>query len=310
MSAPTIERLRTITRDDLQHRLHRGLRFRQGPFVVCLRGYDRFLADRLHRYYPNYPLVDETHFADADLEVCRNPSLSRNWLSTRAIRLDDRSVFTIFPADQVVAQIEWSINWFIAMRMHQFLMFHAAAIANDQGALIMPGLPGAGKSTLCAYLIHRGWRLLSDEFTLLRDASLAIYPYPRAIPLKNQSIDVIREQIPEAQLAPPIPDTRKGTVAHLCPPDLHLERMHETAQPKLVIFPVYQAGSAIEITPVAKSSCFVELSQNSFNYVMRGLAGFQLTGALANAVVAYRMVYSDLATAAAKISELMDAATA
>ena len=310
MTQTSREKIRSLTRDELAVRLRRGLRIQQGPFVVRLRGYDKFLAERLHQYYPNYPVVDDSHFADADIEVCRNPSLSRSWFSTRSIRLDDGLVFMTFPADQVVAQIEWSTNWFIAMRMHQFLMFHAATVANDQGAVIMPGLPGAGKSTLCAYLIHRGWRLLSDEFTLLRDESLAIHPYPRAIPLKNQSIEVIRELVPEAQIAPAIPDTHKGTVAHLCPPELQLDRMLDTAAPKLVIFPAYQAGAQVEVTAVSEPSCFVELSKHSFNYVMRGLVGFQLTGALANTVVAYRLVYSDLAAAAAKIAELMDAATA
>jgi predicted ATPase len=31
--------------------------------------------------------------------------------------------------------------------------------------VILPAPPGSGKSTLCAALVTRGWRLLSDELT-------------------------------------------------------------------------------------------------------------------------------------------------
>ena len=42
-------------------------------------------------------------------------------------------------------------------------LLHAAALADDRGAVVLAGLSGAGKSTLCAALVARGWRYLSDE---------------------------------------------------------------------------------------------------------------------------------------------------
>ncbi len=290
--------------------LKQGLRLSIGPFVIHFEGRDRTLAERLHAHYPNYPLAPRGAFADAQLKVTRNPTVSRHWWSTRAIRTEDGQVFTTFPSEATLAHIEWTMNWAIANRSHDFLMLHAGVLANRHGALILPAYPGAGKSTLCAYLIHRGWRLLSDEFTLIRDESLAIHPFPRLIPLKNQSIEVIRELVPEAHLGPPIPGTLKGTVSHLRPGDEHIRSMHETALPKLMIFPKYQAGASLEITPAAKSDCFVEITQNSFNYVLRGEQGFRMAAALTDRVTPYRLVYSDLPAAAQAIDELMEAAAA
>ena len=41
-----------------------------------------------------------------------------------------------------------------------------------------------------------GWRLLSDEMTLLSTSDGQIYPVPRPISLKNESIDVIQKLSP------------------------------------------------------------------------------------------------------------------
>jgi len=268
------------------------------------------LAALLHAHYPNYPVLPAETFADARITVAHNPTLSRHWWSTRAIRTDEGQVFATFPKDAMLAQIEWTMNWSIANRSHHFLMLHAGVLAKPEGALILPAYPGAGKSTLCAYLMHRGWRILSDEFTLIKDGDLEIYPFPRLVPLKNLSIDVIRALVPEAHIGVPIEGTHKGTVAHLRPGDEHIAAMHRTSQPRLMIFPKYEAGAALDITPAPRAECFVEITRNAFNYVLRGEEGFRLAAALTNRVRPYRLVYSDLPTAARAIDALMSDAAA
>jgi HprK-related kinase A len=308
---PRVETLRESGPEHLYARLRgAGVRYGIGPFVVALRGGDRRFAARLHAHYPAYPLVAASEFADATLTLTRNPSLSRHWWSTRAIRLEDEQVFTTFPEQAALAHLEWTLNWAIANRAHAWLMLHAGVLARPEGALILPAAPGAGKSTLCAYLMHRGWRLLSDEFTLLRDESLAIHPFPRLLPIKNASIAVLRQCIPEARFGPEIPGTHKGTVAHLQPPDEAIARMHETALPRLMIFPRYVAGSPLEISPVPRAQCFVEITQNAFNYVLKGETGFRLAAALTERVSAFQLHYSDLEAAAVAINDLMAEASA
>ena len=76
-------------------------------------------------------------------------------------------------------------------------MLHAAVVERNGSALFLPAMPGSGKSTLCAALTYRGWRLFSDEFGLIEPARGAVLPLPRAIPLKNRSIEVIRRFAPQ-----------------------------------------------------------------------------------------------------------------
>lgn len=45
------------------------------------------------------------------------------------------------------------------------LAFHAAALTNENGAILLAGDSGAGKSTLLMELLQRGWNLLADDLT-------------------------------------------------------------------------------------------------------------------------------------------------
>jgi HprK-related kinase A len=173
-------------------------------------------------------------------------------------------------------------------------MLHSAVIEREGQALILPALPGSGKSTLCAALTHRGWRLLSDEFGLIPPSSLSVYPLPRAIPLKNQSIEVIRRFAPEAVLGPVFPNTRKGAVSHMQPPGDSLERQQDPAKPRWIVFPRYIPDKTPELKPVRKSRAFTRLAHNSFNYRLLGATGFLTLGKLMRQCDCYAIEYGDL----------------
>ncbi|MBI4696609.1 MAG: HprK-related kinase A [Gammaproteobacteria bacterium] len=282
-----------------------GLRFQVGPFVAGIKGSGDGLAEMLSSIYPDYPLAADGSFADAIVSVERLPAPLRPWRRTGLVRLDDGTRFSDFPLPDALPYVEWSINWCIATRAHQYLMLHAGVLARGAAAMILPGLPGAGKSTLSAYLMHHGWRLLSDEFTLV-DADLSILPLPRLIPLKNESIDVIRRACPDAELGPSFAGTRKGTVAHACPPAAHVRDMAVPAKPRLVVYPRYERGAALKLDPIPRSECFVEISNNAFNYAIRGEAAFVTASALVERVDCYRLCYGDLAEAGAALAGLLD----
>lgn len=298
--------LRQLPAAALEQRLARGLRLHIGPFVICIAGRDPALVSTLAAHYPDYPLADDDRFADACLSLREQTWWGRLRRHPRAICLEDGARFARFPAEQLLAHIEWAMNWCIATRANRFLMLHGGVVARDAGAMILPGIPGAGKSTLTAYLMHRGWRLFSDEFTLLAPETLELHPFPRLIPLKNDSIEVIQRAVPEAVFGPQIPGTRKGRVSHLRPGPEHLRRMHDVARPRLVVFPRYQSGAATALTPIPSAEAFAELTNNAFNYVLLGPQGFTAVADLTDTARCYRLHYSDLADANARLTTLLD----
>ena len=283
----------------------RGVRVRIGPFTALIRGEVSDFASTLHRCYASYPCVlEDTVFSDARIDVERPRRFFAKRDANRAIRLNSGNIYTQFPAGSELPYIEWGMNLCIATTAHQYLMLHAAVLAKDGAALLLPGLPGSGKSTLCAYLMHNGWRLLSDEFTLIRGSPPTVQPFPRLVALKNESIDIIRQHAPEAIIGPSFPGTAKGTVAHVCPPAPHVARMHETATPKLIVFPCYVRDRDTELIADTKPRTFVELTKHAFNYILRGHSAFESTTRLVDEVDSYRLIYSDLLEAKKAIDDV------
>ncbi len=201
---------------------------------------------------------------------------------------------------------EWGLNWCIATSAHRYMMLHAGTVAFDDRALIMPGTPGSGKSTLSAALHLRGARLLSDEFGLVRPEKGDLLPMPRPIPLKNTSIEAILAFEPTATLGPTYPKTRKGRVRHVRASDDSQQRQHEPATPRWLVFPKYVAGAAEELRPLDKVEAFRQLAFNCFNYRLLGETSFRAVGEMIQKVDCYTFTFSDLDRATAMLAALAD----
>ena len=72
------------------------------------------------------------------------------------------------------------IRGHIALHAPGHVFVHAGAVALDGVALVFPGGPLIGKSTLAAALVRAGATYLSDEFAVL-DPGGTVLPYPRRI---------------------------------------------------------------------------------------------------------------------------------
>jgi len=288
--------------------LGRGIKFQTGPFLIHLHSDHTGIAEQLRELYPYAPVLDDGDKRPSDFTVNlhRPRGIRRWWRPQVQMRTDAQTPFLPFPLDHAFPLLEWSYNWCIATQAHQFLMLHSAVIEKDGVALIMPAQPGSGKSTLCAALMLRGWRLLSDEFGLLRptDPELRLHSLPRPIPLKNESIEVIRNFSDEAVLGPTFKKTRKGDVAHVMASKESQLRGQESALPGWFLFPKYQAGQANSFEKLARGWTFLKVSNNSFNYKLQGARGFRAVADLVNRCPSYALQYSDLNSVIPDIEKL------
>jgi HprK-related kinase A len=303
----TARRVGDLSHYDLKRRLEGpGLGVRVGPFDLHLRTDVQQIFDSLHRLYSEHPLLEGERVYSCHAEVRQVWHVGR--APGRRIRfsVDGLAPHEDMPVGQGFAVLEWGINLALAMRFHCFLMLHAAVLERNGRALLLPALPGYGKTTLCAALMHRGWRLFSDEFGLVRLGGTELTPIPRPLPLKNESIEVLRGFAPEAEFGPKIPGTRKGTVAHVKPPKESVVRAQETAPAAWVVYPKWSPGEALALERLDKADGFMQLATNAFNYEMLGESAFMTVRALMSAVDCHRLIYSDLEQAVTALSALAD----
>lgn len=271
-----------------------GLVVRTGPFTCRIRTNIPQLVNTIALLYEDYPVEGDDGFADFQVSMCRSGG-ARRWFHPQ-VRFEQDGVtpFLPLPLAQAHPMLEWVMNWCVSTHAHAYLVIHAAVLERRGCAVILPAPPGSGKSTLCAALASRGWRLLSDEMTLVRPADLALVPMPRPISLKNASIDVIQRFAPQEVFGPAVPKTVKGTIAHMRAPAPSIASASQTARASHIIFPRYEAGAGTRLDALPKTRMFTGLADNSFNYPVLGPTGFDTLGRLVDACAGFNFCYSSL----------------
>lgn len=271
-----------------------GVYLQTGPFCVHLRSGLAAVAEGLARLYHEYPPCEQQEFADFHLEIDAVSGL-RRWLRPQVqFSFDGHMPFKPLPLVQAFPMFEWGLNWCVANHAHDYLIIHAAVVEKGGGAAILPAPPGAGKSTLCAALVKRGWRLFSDELAMFSLQTRELVPLPRPVNLKNDAIDLIRAYAPDAVFGQRVSDTNKGTVCHMKAPAESIARAAEGAPPAWIIMPRYAPGAEASLEPRSKAQTCMALAQHAFNFSLLAEEGFQAVTELLDRSACYDFSYSRL----------------
>ena len=285
----------TLAPSELAYRLKQtGIFLQTGSFITHLQTSIPSVAEGISLLYADYPILEQANFADFHVSLAK-PGNLRRWFRPQVLFLFDGSTpFKPLPLDQAFPMLEWGLNWCVSSQVNRYLIIHAGVIERGGYAAILPAPPGFGKSTLCAALVHRGWRLLSDELALIRVSDGKVIPLPRPVSLKNQSIEIIQHYEPGATISRKVSDTIKGTVAHMKVPTNSIVRATETATPAWVIFPKFQADTPARLETLPRSRAFMRVADNAFNYSLLGIKGFETMAGLIDASLCYDFTYSNL----------------
>ena len=108
------------------------------------------------------------------------------------------------------------------------------------------------------------------------------------------------------KLGPRFERTRKGTVAHMAPPEDSLLRQAEAVCPRWIIFPSFRENEATKLRSQPRAVALTRLVNNSFNYPVTMDAGFRTLTSMVRRVDCYELVNGDLEAAVAVIEDLLE----
>ncbi|MBS0643741.1 MAG: hypothetical protein U1E70_16100 [Acetobacteraceae bacterium] len=174
-------------------------------------------------------------------------------------------------ADEVVPMVLHLI-WHRALLADTYLLdFHAGVVAGSDGCVLLPGVPGAGKSTLTAALVNAGCTYFSDEVGIL-GFDLMLRPFPLPLAPKIEGLRPLLSMFPSLATAPV--HLRSGDakrIVYLPPPADRVAPATARAKAHALIFPRYTAGAATSVEPVSPADALERLL-NQCRYVPRDLS--------------------------------------
>ena len=282
-----------------------SIRISVGRFHVRVSSPLPSFWDTFQHFYSRYPVLPDTEFCDFSIRIARPGTIRKIFRQQAIFELDGRAPFLPLPVEQAFPFFEWGLNWCMSEHMHRYLLIHAAVVEKQGRAVVLPAPPGSGKSTLCAALVSRGWRLLSDELAIIEPEQGMLVPFPRPISLKNNSIELMKNYAPDHLFGPVFRDTKKGDVGHMGAPPNSVARALEIATPSLIIFPRFKAGAELTLESLTRARALLSLSENSFNSDRLGEDAFRTLTRFVAKCDPYRFEYSRLDEAVSVFDKLV-----
>ena len=147
-------------------------------------------------------LVSRLELALADLAVDRadvGSEISYELRGDRAgaeLLVNDERVQRFTRVGSAVDHLVGAINQGVLDTSPDTLNLHAAAVADATGnALLLPGVSGAGKTTLCAALVGAGLAYMSDEMIGVEPVDLTLLGYPKGLTVKAGGRDLLGHHV-------------------------------------------------------------------------------------------------------------------
>ena len=270
----------------------RSVHFSIGGINVSLRSDCRSFVDQYLSLYAPYrrASADEEAIAVEIRAGHRFPWRRGPFL----IRSEGADEFQVGRRREVLPHLEWIINWQIIQQRAEYVQLHAATLEIGGNALILPGNPGCGKSTLTAGLLARGFSYLCDEFALIHRETLDVHPFPRALCMKEASFPVIDRLGLPLRRKVPYRKPVKGRVAFLNPRDIRSDIEGRPSPVRWIVFPQYTAGASPTLEKLTRSEAAFRLARQCFNFPIHQQDALTTLAGVVRQADCYQLVSGDI----------------
>jgi hypothetical protein len=217
----------------------------------------------------------------------------------RLLRGDEQLIGSSVLGD-VVHQLTYHAMVRMSEHSQEFVLIHAGAVVTPGGkGVLLPASTGSGKTTLVTGLVRVGFGFLSDEVGVIEPWTARLHPFPRALNLRDGSLALFPDLIPEDVGMPGGRRPRYREVGEI--------RQGSQAAPTqigFVIAPRHYEGARTEVIPLSAPETVKELWANAMNRALHGAQALPILADVAGKVRGYRLISGDLEEAVQVVSEL------
>ena len=292
----SLQPLANYSRGDLGKALANGsLELVLGVFSMRLRGKEPTLLHFLLDAYRDVPArIELNDVTDISVNV-RPPSILRKFIRPQVIP-DPGFIVPAVPLPPRLAPLamEMGLNLSIALKCCRLTTFHAAVVGNENGTILISARSGGGKSTLASALMMDGYRLYSDEFGLLDMQEGFLWPHPRPVSLKAESIEIVKELTGADWLTQTLTGTPKGDIAYRRVRASDIEGASRPGHAMLLLFPAFAAGSSARAKEISKAEALMKLIPSSTNYHLLGKGAFEASVKMVENARAFEITYGNV----------------
>ena len=198
--------------------------------------------------------------------------------------------------------LERSLHY-LAHQCRGGLLLHAACVARRGSAVVLPGVAGAGKTTLTAWLVTRRFDYLTDELVFLREETMRVEAFRRPLHVKRRARAVLA---PWVDFDAPDSVMRTPDGFLVSPTLLNPAAAPAAAEASLLLFPRYEEGAGLDLRPISPARAGLLLLAALVNARALPRHGFGQTSQLARDLPAYVLTYGAVDQIGDRIEALLD----
>jgi len=178
---------------------------------------------------------------------------------------------------------------------------HAASVAKNGSAMMIPANSGAGKSTFTTWLASNGFDYITDELILI-DADRQLEGIARPIQIKANGIDAIKSLVKKPELI------QTGKFANALPLECLGAKVSEQHKHRLalVVFPQYRQGAAYSFCELSSAAAGMRLMANHVNARNLQGHGFREMMAIIRSTQCYSLDYGGFDTLPSDFSRQLE----
>ncbi|MEH6543087.1 MAG: PqqD family peptide modification chaperone [Porticoccaceae bacterium] len=269
---------------------------------------DSVLLGEMLRIYA--PFLDEGVVPDAPSAelslIVRAVSPGATGLNHFDILIDHQSLGLDISRERLVPYLVTAIFQKVSRQLGGQVALHSAALTRAGTNLIFPANSGAGKTTLCAVLMAKGWGCLSDELAILNPVEALVTPLPLPMSIKSGSIDPLRRYYPELVSYPLHHRADGKQVRYLPIKALDAVNKRDSYALSAIVLPTYSPGENTKLLSVSKIIALEKITETGSSERLLTVEDIRSLISLIEKIPCYQLVYGSTEEAADVLDAFVD----